>query len=101
MVFEQADLGDPFGGFVPCIEAIGHRIHPRLRGANAHLHVHEFVADDLALDQGRAKSFALACPVQRFVVAGLGKAQSHGAHAQALAVEIGHDDFEATALFAQ
>ena len=76
-------------------------IDPGLSGRDAHLHVHQFVADHLPLDQGRTKGLALACPVQRFVKASLRKAQRHGRHGQTLAVEVAHDHLEARAFFAQ
>jgi hypothetical protein len=69
-------------------------------GRDAHLHVHQLVADHLVLHQRRAEGLALARPGQRLVVAGLGEAQRHGRHAQPLAVEVGHDDLEALALLA-
>ena len=83
------------------IGTVGHRIDPGLGGGDAHLHVHQLVADRLTLDQGRAKGMALACPVQRFVKASLRKAQRHGRHGQALAVEVAHDHLEARAFVAQ
>ena len=59
------------------------------------------MADDLALDQRGAEGLALARPVQRFVVTRLREAERHGAHGQALAVEVAHDHAKARALLAQ
>ncbi|MDT4845270.1 hypothetical protein FQZ97_792540 [compost metagenome] len=101
MVFQQADLSDPVRGSIPGIGARTQGIDPGLGGCDAHLHVHEFVADHLALDQWRAKGLALPRPAQCFVVAGFGKTERHRGQGQAFAVEVAHDDAKASALFAQ
>ena len=94
-------MAHPVRPLVTRVGAGGDGVHPGLGAFDAHAHVHELVADGLAFDERGAKGLALARPVHCFVVAGLGKAQGHGAHGQALAVEVAHDHAKARALFAQ
>ena len=105
MVFKQTDLRHPFRAlsrFVTSITSIctlRNGVKPRSGGLNAHLPIHELVANYLMIYQCGAKSFTLVCPTQCLGIAALREAQGHGSHGEAFAIEIGKDDLKARALF--
>ncbi len=106
VVLEQTDLCHPLcplGRLVTAITRIGacgDGVEPGTGGLDAHLHVHQLVANHLVVNQRSAEGLALLCPTQCFVVAAFREAQGHSRHGQALPIEVGQDDLEARALFA-
>ena len=107
VIFEHADFGHPVGcnlATVRCgarVGTVGQGIDPGLRGRNAHLHVDQFVAHHLVLQQQLPKGLALARPAKRLVKTGLRKPERQHRHAQALAVEVTHDHLETRTLGTQ
>ena len=72
-----------------------------MRGLDLASHVGEFHADDRVVDEAFPKRLALVSVFHGLLVADAGEAEALDDDADALVVEIGHDDFEALVLLAE
>ena len=64
-------------------------------------HIRELHADDRVVDEAFPKRLALVRVFHRFLVADAGEAEALDDDADALVVEVGHDDLEALVLLAE
>ena len=72
-----------------------------MRGLDLASHVCEFHADDRVVDEAFPKRLALVRIFHRLLVADAGEAEALDDDADALVVEVGHDDFEPLVLLAE